>query len=412
MDDTWPRAPGELERVAALEHYDILDSPREASFDRVVEAVSALFDVEVAMITFVERDRSWYKAELGMGVSEMPRTDNMCDATMSQDGVLVINDANLAPREQVLPLLRKGFRFYAGAPLRTRDGTKIGTVCAVGRRPREVTPRERTILLHLADIVIDELELRLAARRMAEADRALRELNRRLEVANRNKTEFLASMSHELRTPLNGILGASELLGQGLFGEMNAKQREYVADIYQSGTHLLRLIEDILSLSRIEAGQVELQEEDLDVASYMESCVTVVRGVIGAKALTLNVGIPDERLTIRGDERRLTQVGCNLLSNAIKFSPERSAISFRAWRDGSQAVFTVEDNGPGIPLEFQDRVFEQFFRAPTDHEGTGLGLSLAKQLVELHGGTIWVESEPGRGSMFYFSLPLAGAASP
>lgn len=407
MGDAWPRAPGELARLAALEQYAILDTPREAGFDRIVETVAALFDVQIAMITFVERERSWYKSELGMGVSEMARADNMCDATMSQEGVLVITDANLAPRESVLPLLKKGLRFYAGAPLRTRDGTTIGTVCAVDTRPRDATNRERLILLHLAEIVIDELELRLAARRMAEADKVLRELNRQLEVASRNKSEFLASMSHELRTPLNGILGASELLGQGLFGEMNPKQREYVADIFQSGTHLLRLIEDILSLSRIEAGQIELQPQLLDVGTLMESCVTMVRGMMVAKALTLNLSAPGQSLTVRGDERRLTQVGCNLLSNAIKFSPDHGAIEFRAWPDGSHVVFLVEDRGPGVPLEFRERIFEQFFRVPTDREGTGLGLTLAKQLVELHGGKIWLESQTGSGSSFYFSLPLA-----
>jgi signal transduction histidine kinase len=191
---------------------------------------------------------------------------------------------------------------------------------------------------------------------------------------------------------------------------MNPKQQEYVADIYQSGTHLLHLIEDILALSRIEAGQIELQTQLLDVARLMESCVTMVRGMMAARALTLKVRAPGESLTVRGDERRLTQIGCNLLSNAIKFSPDHGTIEFRSWRDGGQGVFSVEDQGPGVPSEFHERIFEQFFRVPSDHEGTGLGLTLAKQLVELHGGRIWLESESGQGSSFCFSLPLAERA--
>ena len=151
MSDTASTSQGEARRLAALGRYEILDTPREATFDRVVDIIAAVFDVPIAMITFVDRDRSWYKSELGMGVPEMPRTDNMCDTTIAQDGVLVISDANLAPREQVLPLLKKGLRFYAGAPLRTRDGVKLGTVCAVDVRPREVTEKEKLIaeLFHL-----------------------------------------------------------------------------------------------------------------------------------------------------------------------------------------------------------------------------------------------------------------------
>jgi signal transduction histidine kinase len=409
MVDAWPKAPGEVERLAALAHYEILDTPPEATFDRIVDTIAALFQVQVAMITFVDRERSWYKAERGMGVPEMPRTDNMCDATMSQDEVLVVNDALLAPPATVLPMLKKGLRFYAGAPLRTREGTKIGTVCAVDPEPREVTDRERAILLNLAEIVVDELELRLAARRMAEADAALRQLNRQLEAANRNKSEFLASMSHELRTPLNGILGASELLGQGLFGDLNDKQREYITDIHQSGSHLLRLIEDILSLSRIEAGQLDLHEEPLDVAALMEASVAVVRGMAAAKSLSVDVTAPERPQRVRGDERRLIQVACNLLSNAVKFSPPGERVAFRAWREGDEVVFAAQDEGPGVPEEFQERIFEQFFRVLNDREGTGLGLPVAKQLVELHGGRIWLESGAGQGSTFYFALPADDA---
>jgi two-component system, sensor histidine kinase len=397
----------ERQRLDELARYEILDSPPEATFDRVVAIIMAVFKVDFALITLVDRDRCWYKAELGLGVSEMSRADNMCDVVIRQDGVFVVRDAAMANPKVVAPLLRLNFRFYAGAPIRTTGGIKIGTVCAVGREPRDVTDEEQMILAAMADIVSDELEFRLAGRKMAEADQALRELNRQLEAANRNKSEFLASMSHELRTPLNGILGASELLEQGLFGPLNDKQREYVHDISESGTHLLSLINDVLDLSRIEAGQVELQRETLDVSHLMESCAAVVRGLALAKSIDLEVIPPPDALDLTADERRIKQVACNLLSNAVKFTAPGSKIRFEAQRDGDGVTFIVEDEGPGIPVEHQERIFEQFYRLSGDREGTGLGLPVAKQLVELHGGRIWLESEPGKGSRFLFDIPFS-----
>lgn len=397
----------EAVRLAAIERYEILDSPREETFDRIASVASAVLGTSMALITLVDRERSWHKAELGMGIDEMPRADEMCDTVISQDGVFVINDAHQAPRDVVMPMLKAGLRFYAGAPLRTYDGVKIGTLCAIDTEPHEVTERQKQVLLDLAKVVIDEMELRVAARKMAAADAELRRLNHELEAASRNKSEFLASMSHELRTPLNGILGASELLGQGLFGPLNEKQQEYVGDIQQSGAHLLRLIDDVLDLSRIEAGQFALQREAIDVASLMQGCAAVVRGLASSRSVELAVEPPRETLTLHADERRMTQVACNLLSNALKFSPPGGNVTFRSWRDGDTVVFAVEDQGPGIPHEAQDRIFEQFYRVASDSEGTGLGLPLAKQLLQLHGGRVWLESEPGRGSRFYFSLPLS-----
>jgi signal transduction histidine kinase len=393
-------------RLAAINRYEIFDSPPEEPFERIVSIVAALFGTSLAAITLVDRERSWHKAEMGFGVSEMPRADEMCDRVISQDDVLIIHDALESPRELVLPMLKFGIRFYAGAPLSTYDGVKIGTLCAVDPEPHEVSDSQAQILRQLAAVVIDEMELRLAARRMAEADTELRRLNEQLEVSNRNKSEFLASMSHELRTPLNGILGASELLGQELFGPLNEKQSEYVGDIRQSGTHLLRLIDDVLDLSRIEAGQFELRLEAIDAGVLMQNCAAVVRGLASSKALGLQIVPPEEAMTLRVDERRTTQVACNLLSNALKFSPPGSKVGFRAWRKDGEAVFVVEDEGPGISAEMQDRIFDQFFRVASDQEGTGLGLPLAKQLLELHGGRIWLDSAPGKGSRFYFTLPI------
>ena len=403
----WRHPADEERRLAALYRYEVLDSAPEVTFDRVVDIIAAIFDVPMAMITLVDRERSWYKARRGMPVPELDRSDNMCDTVIQQDGIFVITDTQRAPHDLVLPLLKVGMRFYAGAPLRTHDGVNIGTVCAVGDRPREVSEHERRILLNLAAIVIDELELRLAARKMAEADAALHRLNQQLEAASRNKSEFLANMSHELRTPLNGILGASELLGRGLFGPLTDKQREYVGDIHQSGAHLLSLIEEILDLARIEAGQLTLDQGPLDVSQVMESCFAVVRGSADRKPVKLILVPLATPLLVWADERRIKQVVCNLLSNALKFTPADGRVMFNARREGDEVVFVIADEGPGVPPEFHERIFEQFFRIVDDRDGTGLGLPLAKRLVELHGGRIWLESRVGQGSRFCFTIPLA-----
>src|SRR3989337_1066085 len=182
-------------RLAAIDRYEVLDSPREETFDRIVSIVSAVFGTTMAVITLVDRERSWHKAEVGMGISEMARADEMCDRVMSQDGIVVISDAQDAPRDLVLPMLNFGLRFYAGAPLRTPDGVKIGTLCAIDPDPHDVSETQKQILIDLAKVVIDELELRLSARKIAEADAELRRLNEELEIRSRNKSEFLASMS-------------------------------------------------------------------------------------------------------------------------------------------------------------------------------------------------------------------------
>jgi signal transduction histidine kinase len=397
-------------RLAALERLEVLDTEPEATFDRVVAIVAATLEVPIAMITLVDRERCWYKAEVGLGRSEMARSDNMCDTVIRQDGVYVVNDAHAAPRDDVLPMLKLGVRFYVGVPLRTSDGVKVGTLCAVGAHPRKVTERETHILTALAEIVGSDLELRLTARRMAQAEEAMRRLNQQLGIANQNKSDFLASMSHDLRTPLNGILGASELLAQGICGALNEKQQEYVQDIHRSGAHLLAQINDILDLSRIEAGQIELHREPLDVAAFMESCAAVVRGLATTRSLELRVVAPAEPTVLSADERRLKQVACNLLSNAVKFAPGHSAVGFRASREGDGVTFVVEDEGPGIPLEFRERVFERFFRVPSEQEGTGLGLPLARRLVELHGGRLWLEGEARSGNRFCFSVPVTVSA--
>jgi signal transduction histidine kinase len=235
-------------------------------------------------------------------------------------------------------------------------------------------------------------------------------LYRQLETASRHKSEFLANMSHELRTPLNAIIGFSEVLEARMFGELNAKQVEYVHDIHSSGRHLLSLINDILDLSKIEAGKVVLEPARFHLGNAMEGALTLLRERATRHAIELTMQV-DERLgEIVGDERKVRQVLLNLLSNAVKFTPDGGRVDVRAGLVDGVVEVSVTDTGIGIAPQDQEAIFEEFRQVGDNalhkREGTGLGLTLARKFIELHGGRIRVQSELGKGSTFTFSLPL------
>ena len=248
--------------------------------------------------------------------------------------------------------------------------------------------------------------------RTRELQQALAELSRKgrqLEVASEHKSEFLANMSHELRTPLNAIIGFSQVLRKRMFGEINAKQEEYLDDILSSGNHLLSLINDVLDLSKVEAGQVELEVATFSLREALERGVVMVREPAVKKGVRLSLELAPDVDLVDGDERRLRQVVYNLLSNAVKFTPGGGSIDVASSRVNGEVQVSVTDTGPGIAPEDQERIFEEFQQTDVgvdQREGTGLGLALSKRLVELHGGRIWVESEPGQGSRFVFTLPI------
>jgi signal transduction histidine kinase len=236
----------------------------------------------------------------------------------------------------------------------------------------------------------------------------LRRLYNELEEASQHKSEFLANMSHELRTPLNAIIGFSQVLRDEMVGSVNSKQAEYLDDIISSGQHLLSLINDVLDLSKVEAGQVELEVHPFSLREVLERGVVMVRERATEDGVRVAFVADPEVDVVAGDERRIKQVIFNLLSNAVKFTPAGGEVDVSATRANGEVRVSVADTGPGIAPEDQERIFEEFQQSETGvglREGTGLGLALSKRYVELHGGRIWVESELGRGSTFTFALP-------
>ena len=252
-------------------------------------------------------------------------------------------------------------------------------------------------------------ELGALATNVNRMNAELQRLYRELESTSRHKSEFLANMSHELRTPLNAIIGFSQVLRERMFGDVNAKQEEYLDDILSSGNHLLSLINDVLDLSKVEAGQVELEIAPFSLSEALERGVVMMRERAAADGVTLSVEHASDVGAIRADERRVRQIVFNLLSNAVKFTPAGGRVTVTSSRVNGEVRVAVSDTGPGIDPRDQDRIFEEFQQTDVgsaQREGTGLGLALSKRLVELHGGRIWVESAPGRGSRFLFTLPL------
>jgi signal transduction histidine kinase len=242
------------------------------------------------------------------------------------------------------------------------------------------------------------------ARALAELDQKSREL----EAASQHKSAFLANMSHELRTPLNAISGFSQMLRKQLYGDINDKQADYLDEILASSRDLLSLIDDVLDLSKVEAGQIGLDVAPFSLPSMLARGMVVVRDRAARGDVQISLASDPGVDTVTGDERRVRQVFVNLLSNAVKFTPAGGAIDVRASRVNGEVRVSVADTGPGIAHDDQARIFEEFQQAAAgreQREGTGLGLALSKRLVELHGGRIWVDSEVGKGSTFTFTLP-------
>jgi signal transduction histidine kinase len=300
------------------------------------------------------------------------------------------------------PVLRQlGYRSLLAVPL-LRENQIMGGLTIFRRTPGSFPPGVVNLLQTFATQSVLAIQ-------NARLFREIEDKSRQIEAANRHKSEFLANMSHELRTPLNAIIGFSEVLQERLFGELNEKQAEYTDDILTSGRHLLSLINEILDLSKVEAGRMELELASFDLPLAIDNARTFVRERATKHGIMLDLSVDDRLGDYLGDERKIKQILLNLLSNAVKFTPEGGRIGINARQTNGGVEISVTDTGIGIAPEDRARIFEEFRQVGGDYahkkEGTGLGLTLAKKFVELHGGKIWVTSELGKGSTFSFTLP-------
>jgi signal transduction histidine kinase len=299
-------------------------------------------------------------------------------------------------------LTRLGYRSFLTVPI-LREQQIMGGLTVWRRQTGEFEPE----VVNLLQTFATQSALAIHNARLF---REIEAKGRELEAANRHKSEFLANVSHELRTPLNAIIGFSEVLLEKMFGELNDKQNEYVDDILSSGRHLLSLINDILDLSKIEAGRMDLEVTTFYLPDAIENALLLIRERANRHGIKLDRKIDEQLGDFTGDERKVKQVLVNLLSNAVKFTPEGGQIKVEAGLSDHAVIISVTDTGIGIAKQDQEAIFEEFRQASGSYahkrEGTGLGLTLTRRFVEMHGGKIWVESELGKGSKFSFTLPI------
>ncbi|MDP9026206.1 MAG: response regulator [Actinomycetota bacterium] len=516
--------------MAALQALKILDSPREERFDRITRTASRLFDVPIALVSLVDANRQWFKSCLGLDLVQTDRSASFCAHALLEDGPLVIADTHADPRFADNPLVTGAphVRFYAGHPLSTPAGYKMGTLCLIDREPRSFGSSELAALKDLASWAESELngqevsraleiqrrseaQVRAVLNATSEAiallgpDGALRSINRRftsmfglepedvlgrdLELledssriifgdpdmfrrlaaeataampqpytasctqvhpsarqlsvystrvqvpdeaapglmlvfrdvtreheVDRMKSEFVSLVSHELRTPLTSVKGYVDLLLDGDAGELTEDQQDLLRVVQSNADRLVALINDLLDVSRIESGTMQLRRTTVDLRALVDAVVRSLRPALEAKNQQLDVAFPSPFPSVSVDPDRLTQVLTNLVSNAHKYTPDGGTIAVRVRFSGAVLTLEVSDNGIGISPEDRGRLFSRFFRSadPAAHAvgGTGLGLVITRSLVELHGGTIDVTSTHGIGSTFTVTLPsVAGSSS-
>ena len=312
---------------------------------------------------------------------------------------IAAEDAYRGPLRDIL--LRTGTRALLAIPM-LREDELIGGFTVNKKTPGAFAPK----VIELLQTFATQSALAIQNARLFReiADKSLQ-----LEAASHHKSEFLANMSHELRTPLNAILGFSEVLAERMFGEINEKQAEYLQDILSSGRHLLSLINDILDLSKVEAGRLELELGRFHLPTALDNALTLVRERATRHGITLTQTLDPGVGDLVADERKVKQILLNLLSNAVKFTPEGGHVSVIVTATEDVVTISVSDTGIGIAPEDQAAIFEEFRQVGRDdarkQEGTGLGLTLARKFVELHGGRISVQSQIGQGTTFTFTLP-------
>jgi signal transduction histidine kinase/ActR/RegA family two-component response regulator len=321
---------------------------------------------------------------------------------------LAVTDLDQVPLDSHLQCLYDGgWRSVAAVPM-LRQNRIIGAL--VVRRKTAGRFAEETL-----DLLQNFAAQSALAIHNARLFREVEKKSAELQVVSQHKSEFLASMSHELRTPLNAVIGFSEVLLEKMFGDINERQEEYLRDIWSSGKHLLELLNEILDLSKVEAGKMELELSDFPVRATLEYAMSLVRERASLHNIALDLDVAADLDVVEADELRFKQVVLNLLTNAVKFTPPGGSVRVLATRQGDDLIVAVTDTGVGVPPEDRDRIFESFQqggRGAPKEEGTGLGLTLSRRIVELLNGRLWLTSEVGLGSTFAFSIPLTPMTSP
>lgn len=396
----------EDQRLAVLHDYCILDTEPDERFDRVTALAADLLDAPIALVSLVDAERQWFKSHHGLSVRQTPRDIAFCAHAILGDAPFIVENALEHPLFCNNPLVLgdTGIRFYAGVPLVSREGHRLGSFCVIDRRPRSISPADIARLSKLAAIAVDELDLhkaRTQAERLAATQAA----------ANQVKSKFLSSMSHEFRTPLNAILGFSQILEMNMGSNLTQDELEHVTAIKEAGHTLLRLTDGMLTMAQLEAGAIPFRLEPISAQDVISEAFQLHSSGARTNGLVLNQRLCSTEISFRADYNQLQRVIGNFVSNAFKFTPANGVVTLGCeCDDRRQVTLYVQDTGQGIASAYRQDAFQSFNRLGREGNavaGTGLGLAIARRLTHAMGGEIGFESQEQVGSRFWVRFQAA-----
>lgn len=389
--------PDEERRLSALRSYGVLDSPFEKDYDDLCRLAATICGAPMALISFIDRDRQWFKSVIGLDTREISRDLAFCAHAIWQDGVFEVPDATLDERFADNPLVTGSpdIRFYAGQPLRSPDGYALGTLCTLDRVPRVLDDRQREALSILARQVVTQLELRRAARELAKL--------------NEDKDRFFSVIAHDMRSPFSGLLGLIDLMHD--FGRSMGREEidKYLGLLHQGLHNYYKFSENLLKWAQLEQGKMAFHPEELSVRLLVDEVLAPLSETLSRKNLTVTLDIP-KVLGFQGDRNMAESALRNLVSNAVKFTPEGGKIRLTALGKGGEIRVAVSDTGTGMD-QAQLEALREGRRTPSrsgthGEPGTGLGLVLARQFAARHGGRIEFDSTEGVGTTAVLVLPV------
>ncbi|MCP5469919.1 MAG: GAF domain-containing sensor histidine kinase [Chlamydiales bacterium] len=379
----------EEERQALLEELEILDTEEDPLFDNLAKIASVLCQTPIAMISLLDKERQWFKSKVGIDVRETPRDVSFCSHAILQSDIFYVSDSQKDKRFQDNPLVQgpPNVKFYAGYPLDMGEGNRVGTLCVLDDHPRELTDDQLTALKGLGEQVVALLKLRLSMRQLKkqrERDRGLIHL-----------------LNHELRNPLTAILGYLSILKD------DPHEIHRVIDACtQNSRRMLKIVDEFLLYSQIEEKKLELVRKEMSLNACVNESLHLMGGMLTSREMSVELSLDETLPNVSLDRTRIVQVIDNFISNAYKYARDGKRLLMTSYLEGNAVKLEVKDFGPGIAPEKMDKLFVPF-AGSSGSSSSGLGLSIAKQIVELHGGEIGADSHRGQGTTFWFTIPLS-----